>query len=355
MPTIKTKRIDAFDLLRGFFIVVIIIDHLGKFPSLWMFITGKALLWMTAAEGFIMISGFMIGYIRGFKSLKKPFQDIAWTLTKRAGILYLWMVIMSIVYTALVWHSPYDVFIIGAPHQYDGGEKALLDIFTMKEPAVWIHFLKLYAVFLLGAIGFVWLLRQGRAAVAFALTSFLYICGLVIDSELLKWQYLFFLTAFAGFYLETIRDYWHNRHTVARWALYGLLYGASITTLYLSIVSVYFSSLLPTWFTTWADSTFAIQQFGLGRLLISVLWFGALLLLFVKIAPWLQKITGRQLQYIGTHSLTAYIVHGLVIYAINLQIWPENQFWLNTSIGALTVLGVWAVIKLPLVRAIIPK
>ena len=85
MPQTKStasQRIDAFDYLRGFFIVVIVIDHLWSFPSLWTFLTGEARLWMTAAEGFVLISGFLIGFIRGRKGLKLPFHDIA----KKSGI-----------------------------------------------------------------------------------------------------------------------------------------------------------------------------------------------------------------------------------------------------------------------------
>lgn len=68
----KTNRLDYLDYLRGYFVVVIITDHLWRYPSLFSLITGEARLWMTAAEGFVMISGFLIGYVRGFKGRKNP-------------------------------------------------------------------------------------------------------------------------------------------------------------------------------------------------------------------------------------------------------------------------------------------
>ena len=45
----KTERIAAFDLMRGFFLIVIMIDHVELYPNGWDFITGKGRLWVSAA------------------------------------------------------------------------------------------------------------------------------------------------------------------------------------------------------------------------------------------------------------------------------------------------------------------
>src|SRR4051794_39944348 len=59
----KSKRILAFDLMRGFFLLVIMIDHVELYPNLFDFFTGKGRLWASAAEGFFFLSGLLIGMV----------------------------------------------------------------------------------------------------------------------------------------------------------------------------------------------------------------------------------------------------------------------------------------------------
>lgn len=57
------KRIIAFDTMRGLFMATIIIDHLGTAfgISLFIFLTGGGGLPVSAAEGFFLLSRFMVG------------------------------------------------------------------------------------------------------------------------------------------------------------------------------------------------------------------------------------------------------------------------------------------------------
>lgn len=53
MPVTKQRsRLDVLDYLRGFFIVVIIIDHLSRWPSAFSLFTGQAWLWIDQSMGF---------------------------------------------------------------------------------------------------------------------------------------------------------------------------------------------------------------------------------------------------------------------------------------------------------------
>ena len=44
------QRVVALDLLRGYFLFVMIIDHLGRFPGLFDLLTGRDKMWVSAAE-----------------------------------------------------------------------------------------------------------------------------------------------------------------------------------------------------------------------------------------------------------------------------------------------------------------
>ena len=76
----KRRRIFELDLLRGFFVVIIIIDHLQLWPSPLRYLTGEGRLWVTAAEGFFLISGLLVGYIRGFNNFGNYifYKNVRW-------------------------------------------------------------------------------------------------------------------------------------------------------------------------------------------------------------------------------------------------------------------------------------
>ena len=61
----RRKRIPTLDLLRGAFMVAIIVDHLNWGPSLWHLLSGGGAMWVSPAEGFFAISGILVGYIYG--------------------------------------------------------------------------------------------------------------------------------------------------------------------------------------------------------------------------------------------------------------------------------------------------
>src|SRR5262245_56218398 len=54
------QRDRALDLLRGYLLCVILVDHIHWFPSLFEPLTGCGQLWASAAEGFLLISGFLV-------------------------------------------------------------------------------------------------------------------------------------------------------------------------------------------------------------------------------------------------------------------------------------------------------
>ncbi len=98
----KTSRILALDLLRGYFLVVIIIDHLFRFPSLFEIFTGRGQLWVSAAEGFFIISGLLVGYIYKSQIRTNP-QAVFKKIWKRAVKLYLLSIGLTILFTAWGW------------------------------------------------------------------------------------------------------------------------------------------------------------------------------------------------------------------------------------------------------------
>lgn len=352
------SRLLALDYLRGYFVAVIIIDHIGRFPSIGTFFTGETRLWMTAAEGFVMISGFLIGYVRGFKGLKYPFSTIASKLFKRALLLYIWTILTTLIFAAIDWYLDFVPNVPTPPTPIGNWWALLIDTATFNGAAVWTYFLLLYTIFLFLSIGVVYLLRNHQARLAVILSLIVYFFGISHDIQWMKWQIIFFLPAIAGYYYPRIISWWSgfssNQLTMFRRGIYLL----SIVLLATSIVFIFYPQTLPRTIVSPVNNLFAIEAFGPLRVLISTLWFIALALFFNKIFPFLQRWTFGILEYIGTHSLTAYIAHGLIICVINALFlftgWSENIV-LNSLIGAAGILAVYGFIRIPLIAKIIPR
>lgn len=91
-------RLDVFDLLRGFYIFGIIVNHVALFPNIFMYLTGATKLWASFAEGFFLVSGFFIGFLYKDK-IKNDFWGTAKKITYRSFRLYLWTVYLSLLFT----------------------------------------------------------------------------------------------------------------------------------------------------------------------------------------------------------------------------------------------------------------
>lgn len=348
-------RIAALDYLRGYFIAVIIIDHLEKFPSLWTFFTGERRLWMTAAEGFVIISGFLIGYVRGNKGLKHSFKTIAKKLFARAALLYASVVIASIAYFSIDWYIPAIPNVPSpsvAEHDWAG---MLRELLLLHHANAWVYFLMLYAIFIFLAIGFIYLLRIKQPLIAIAAVIATYTWGFTHDIEWMKWQAIFFLPALIGFYYPQVHTWWLSLSHKLRRNLSRILATTSIAILALSIISTFFGSLLP---SGWADSmnlVFALNAFSPARVLLSFLWFVALAFLFQRLYLFLRRWTFGVLAYFGAHSLTAYLAHGLIICAFAYFVPTPLDPITNTLLGLAAILAVYGFIRIPFIAKILPR
>jgi hypothetical protein len=167
---LSSRRIFELDLLRGIFIAIIFIDHLQFWPSPLKYITGEGRLWVSAAEGFFLISGLLIGYIRAYKGQKHSLKDLSIKLWKRAGMLYVWGVVITLYIVVFsLW--------VGGPQTHpllpklpDASQLSSAGIFIGNVVSAnffsdWIYFLRLYAIMLAVTPLFLWLVRRKNIGV----------------------------------------------------------------------------------------------------------------------------------------------------------------------------------------------
>ena len=340
--------------MRGFFIVVIIIDHLSRWPSMWSAVTGKALVWVTAAEGFVIISGMLVGYVRGFKNRALPMLDVTKKLLGRALVLYIWAVIGSIIYTVFVWYVPLQGGAPGMPIARGEFGQLILQSVSLQYTYVWVHFLKLYAIFLALSPIAVWLLRTGRAWAVAGLSLIALIIGWMTHSEALQWQFLFFIPAIFGYYLEACMAWWQRLNTRRQTVIAASLISLTLATMVLSALVTFHPEVVQ----ALAQSTaplFAKDSISLLRAGLAFLWFGGVFFIFRLLQPIIVRWFSWLLESIGNRSLTAYILHGVAIIIISATTVSGSHFIVNSLLGLSAVLLVWVMLKIPGINRVIPS
>ncbi|HEU5122143.1 MAG TPA: OpgC domain-containing protein [Candidatus Saccharimonadales bacterium] len=350
----SSSRFIALDYLRGFFIFVIIVDHAYRWPSLLGLLTGQGMLWVTAAEGFVIISGFLIGYIRGYKNKDEPIVNISKKLLKRALLLYIWFVISTLFYVGASWYIPTSGSTPWIEITAFNWRELFILTSTFAYSYTWVHFLYLYAIFLAVAPLAIYLLRKQLAWCLALISIFGYIIGLYYSIHWLQWQILFFLPSIAGFHLPQLQQTWKKTTPLKkRWALWALAI-TTLATVGLSIVTCFVFPEAP--FSIWLNNTiFCKEPVGVGIIPVAFIWFIALFALFHMGRKFIKKYLAWLLLPFGTRSLTAYILHGLAIIAFAFIFPMTDSFIFNTILGALTVLVTWVLIKLPIVQRIVPR
>lgn len=353
--TQRPGRIEAFDYLRGFFIIVIVIDHLYRWPSFLSIFTGEGMLWANAADGFLIISGLLVGYIRGYKALLQPFKSIANKLARRAGSLYIWSVGFTILLAAIQWGINFKFPMPNVTPATGDWPDLVLSSVTLAYAHPWIYFLHLYAIFMVLAIGIVWLLRRNLAWLALLLSLAGLAAGNLYSIEWLEKQSLFLIPAIVGFSLDSIRQRVSAMRPQARRSMVTILIGILISTVALSAFWRFMPELFSSNIYTAIEEIFRRQPMGLGATLIAFVWFTGLFTLFsVLIAP-IKRYLGWLLLPFGQRSLAAYILHCVPLLITSYLFATSDNVWFNTLLGILSILGVLLLLRIPFVRKIMPQ
>src|SRR5205085_7301495 len=92
------------DLLRGFCIFAMVVDHFGG--QSWLYaLTGGNRFYVSAAEGFIFISGFVMGQAYRAKQERAGLVAAMSDAMKRARTLYLATAVLTIIFSALYLYT----------------------------------------------------------------------------------------------------------------------------------------------------------------------------------------------------------------------------------------------------------
>jgi hypothetical protein len=352
----RRSRDLALDLLRGYFLVVIMIDHLRFKVNPLYLVSGKQSLWVTAAEGFVVISGFLVGMLRGDEARTAGWASAARHTWRRALVLAVWSALLTIVFRAIsdlagYWPDVPNADATGSLLDYALGAVVLRTTYGDH------NLLAAYALFMavaplaLAAMlrGLTWLVLLAAAA----LWAFAYATNLTWSNSVqadLCWQLLFLIGVAIGFHHAALRRRWRGWSDAARRAIAIAAGVASVAIIVGSLLRLPGHHGYPTHVE---NLVFDRNRMGPGRLVCALILVGSLYALVRRYEAKLVPTIGRLLVPLGQASLYVYIVQSLLTFVLVDRLLTNP--WLAAAASCAMVGCVWLMVKHRVLFRVIPR
>lgn len=365
----KSSRIFTFDLLRGYFLVAIILNHLAFYPNGLDWWNGRGLLYVSAAEGFFLISGIVLGIVRGSKLIDKPFTFVATVLLKRSVQLYITAIILMLLFTFIGWlfiDNPGLKAGIRSPDE--NILRILWGALTFEYIYGWADYLRLYAIFIFFTPIAMWLLRQKLWYVVLAISIIVWTqfhnstLGSDELSQVYSWQLIFFSGLIIGFHWNRITDWWHSLKVTVRKTAIGIVVPFAALTMVANYVIVFGQSALGLPFESLATVNASLSPYfdkeslPITRLLLFAVWFGASFWLFHRFETHIMRWLGWLLIPFGHNSLYVYTLHAVLVFFVHLLIHEAtSSLIVNLLLSVTAVLLIWLAVRYKVLMNVIPR
>lgn len=367
--SLMSSRLVAFDLMRGYFLLVILLNHLNYYPSGFEWITGQSNLYASTAEGFFLLSGIVLGMVRGAKLLNQPFKIAARLLVQRGVLLYVTSIILVILATVVgqlfIGNPGLKPGIVPLNTLQDWGN-FLIGTVTLQYTYGWADYLRLYAIFLVAAPIALWLLRRGWWYVLAIISVLVWLSHPLLFSgnpELLQplsWQLIFFAGFSIGFYHKSISAWWRKLRSHRRTAIIATISTIAVVTLIANVILVFFKDL-PLFgqtaghWDTLLYTNFDKAELPVPRLLLFGVWFTALYFLVSRFQAQITRFAGWLLLPFGTQSLYVYILEAIVVFTLHLIYFDGTLWYINLLFTLIAIGLVYLAVRTKFLMKIIPR
>lgn len=350
------------DLLRGFCVLIMIVDHVaGKSPL--FFLTGGGNFLTSAAEGFIIVSGYTAGMVYGRLVTRDGLLSAMNKAISRAFSLYLLTVALTLLLAPIAeaLRLPMSLGL-----DMSRSLKFVLSVLTLHRTYVYVNILPLYTLLFLALPLALLMLEKGHARLLLGLSWLIWLIYQVYPDTVSfpweiaggylfsfpAWQLLFFNTLLLGYYQDRLPKFSPGRRAWLH-ALTGLAFAALIGLAVLLRLPAErlpgpLAGLQGSWpaIQTWVlDDLFSKAKIAPGRLVASAVTFG---FFFLSLSRWWQPLSralsGLLLPF-GQHALYAWTVHIFALLGIGLLMMAtglgEDKAWLNALLQLTTAAFVW--------------
>ena len=349
-PTVQTGRDLRLDFLRGYCIVIMIIDHVSLFPAWTIGLTGNTRLWVSAAEGFVLISGVVMGLVYPRLIVQRGWPWAIRHVTRRAAGLF------ALTVGGQILLNTGDFLLRalrGRPSDVPVDYVQLIHeaVFQSRMAPAYLSLLPLFILFMLWGLAVLYALSRGHWRwVLLGSIGLWYAARL--DPELFtvirtpfrfpSWQILFTAGLLGGYYRATIRAWW-KRLPAGGWRSAGLI-GVGIGLLLLSYQISYNGLWAGIDWLKVDGPVFLRIELGPGRVIAALWVFAACYELLTVCWRPLSRGLGWLVLPLGQHALTAFVIHSIAVYNIQrLPGWPfpDHDATLMGFIHLGIVIAVW--------------
>ena len=331
------ERKYQLDFFRGVFLIIITIDHFLKDNDAIKRFTYEFIGWVTAAEGFVFLSGLTAGLVYTYKFNQKGYNFIKIAAKNRSWLIYrnhiitffiAFLLIIFIPQFTQYWKKEFS-YLINYPFI-----ASVLNILLIYKPNVF-DILPMYSIFLLFVPLVIYYLNKGYYWQIIIISLLFYIIGNINNNfyffekmsnnenintgyfNILCWQLLFLAGIFTGFfyYIGKTKNIQNNKYIF-----------------YLSLLTVIISFLVKnTHLDLKYNLNISIDKHTLGPL--RLINFFALFFIFTYLSTkknaWFKN---EALCYLGQYSLEVFSLHIVLMILLRpVEDYFDNQFSLKVA------------------------
>ncbi|MEA1880257.1 MAG: OpgC domain-containing protein [Campylobacterota bacterium] len=380
------KRDLRIDFIRGVVMMVLIVVHIDM-TSMYNYIAWERLGVTTGAEGFVLLSGLILGILSRLRLEHDGFSSTANKQYNRAFLLYRTslFVIVSIPIIGLI--SWIDTHSVTTFTTYSGKvfnlypdislfweyrDKIIAKFFLLRYGPHQFQILGLYVILLMLSPFILWLLSKNRVGVVISVSWIIYFVNNGFHMRLtgaqfeyafpiLTWQILFVHGLIIGYYRNQIWNFFHSKK--------GMITFFAIVFLFLLFLFFTYNNPLegipsylrlhvidPSTFKDIYQKFFLKNTLGIGRLIndfVLLVCSYALLSYFWK--P-ISRVLGWFFIPMGQASLYIFILH---VYACiimsNIPLFSQGNIMINTLGHTVVLIMMWLAIKYKVGYSFIPR
>jgi hypothetical protein len=362
------RRDLRLDFLRGFCAFAMVVDHLGGASFLYPF-TGGNTFFVSAAEGFIFLSGLLVGLIYGPRVRRDGLAAVQLHLLRRAFTLYL--VTLGLTFTFVGLSRLADMPWLQDVEPFT--PQLVISLLTLHRTYYLVDVMLLYTLLLAIAPLAVLLLDAGRTWIVVAISAGLWalyqwapdavqVPWPIVHNDTFQvtaWQLWFFGGMVIGYHRGRI---WSALSRLPRLptVLALLILAAGLVALRLSNGAPLAVIMGMPEGQAALDLLFDKHVVRPGRLLAFAVFFPLLYLALTELWRPLARALGWLMIPFGQNALYVYAMHLFAVYLSALLLpyvpgFDRFSAWQNTPVQLAAVLLIWVMVKREVLFDVIPR
>lgn len=368
-PQVERRDL-RIDLLRGFAVFVLVVNHVGGGASWLYLITGNNKFYVSGAEAFILFSGLVCGMVYREIALSEGLSVAIHKLLLRAWSLYKLTVIVTIsfamiaVYLNFPWAQPFQ---IGNPLFF------VRDVIFLRQTFIFADVLLMYTLLMVAAPLGLWMLYKKHTTALLICSTLLWSSFQLFSTEQAiilyikgnvtyhfgAWQLIFFWAMAASFHRETLENFFCQ---IPRWPY--LLFS---TVLFMALCYLYSSGLDSAiiMYNGWDGASLASKMFtkssvGIVRIVGLLIVFQFAYLMLTQFWVPICATLGWLLLPLGQNALYCYSFHMVIMTLMSiLRLYLPGYFTqselINSSLQLTMVLMIWWLIRKKFAFNFVPR